>query len=294
MTLLLSGPKVLSLYLPRSPSDPPWTILYPPLLLPYSLSKSSYSISSSGSRESSIFTASPASNASCVSVSLLQILILFRLGEILFWSYLVGCVSAWSTMCVVLWGGDWRVCMCVCRVCARGGQKSASGVLILSPPLFLRNSLSLNLELTHSAGLSHQQTQGSCYCCHPALEIMVQCHDAWLLCEFCTSELRSSCLYHKLFPHCAIFPSSENHCRRRLSQVNPRWTSGSYVLAMGKGGSLFLVCADHCLAWNTFQRLYLHIGTRPPSCVERRATPMRGDRRLVSLLVTHGCLCLWA
>lgn len=179
-------------------------------------------------------------------------------------------------MCVVLGGGDWKVWVCAPTqgICMWGPEVSIRCIDCFST-LFLRNSLSLKLGAhSFTAGLSRQRTQRSCYCCHPALEIVVQCHDAWLLCEFWTSELKSPCLYNKLFPHCAIFPSPENHGGRRLSHLNPRWTSGSCVLAMGKMGSLFLVCADHCLALNALQGFYHYRGMRRSSCVERRTTSM--------------------
>lgn len=196
MMLLLSGSKVLSLYPPRPQSN--WLSSNCPVASPASaffsqqVQQRCYSISSSGSRESSIFTASPASNACCVSVSLLQTLILFRLGRgvPLRWNIVLVlsssvCLSVIYNVCCI-GGRDWRVCVCArarTNICTWWPEVSI-GCSDCFSTLFLRNSLSLNLELTHSAGLSRQRTQGSCYCCHPALETVVQCHDAWLLCEF--------------------------------------------------------------------------------------------------------------
>lgn len=73
---------------------------------------------------------------------------------------------------------------------------------------------------------------------------MVQYHDAWLLCEFCSSELRSSCLYHKLFPHCAIFPSLEKTLSKKAEPSKPSVNFRELCPCHGQGG-VFV----SCLCW---------------------------------------------
>lgn len=96
-------------------------------------------------------------------------------------------------LCGFTWEGNWA-CMCI-YMQGRGPKLKLCISLAWIPLSFLRQSLSLTLELTISSHSSSQlplpsaQISGSCCACSA------------VLCGFCASELQWSCHYNKCFIH---------------------------------------------------------------------------------------------
>lgn len=105
------------------------------------------------------------------------------------WVHVCICIYIYLYMCEIvgiylcMWVGS-HVCMRVYTcVCTCRGQRSPSDVILQSPlPLFfLRQCLSLDLDLPDQTRLLSREPQGSAYLYIPSVGITGTCHHAWLL-----------------------------------------------------------------------------------------------------------------